>query len=64
VPVELRALLSLILVPIAAFCAFGILDSSEAGPTGAMAYRGLYGGGILACLVALGALWFPKMKTN
>jgi hypothetical protein len=59
---ELRVVLTVVLVPIAAFCCFGFLDSAEAGPSGAIAYRWLYGTGILACLAAVVAVWVVKRK--
>ena len=55
-----RVVLTVILVPIAAFCCFGFLDSAEAGPQYANAYRWLYGAGMLACLAAVAAVWLVK----
>jgi hypothetical protein len=58
----LRWALTLILILIAAFCCFGFLASGEFEPPGSNAFRVLYGTAVVACVVALVAVWRVKTR--
>ena len=56
----LRWALTLILIPIAAFCCFGFLASGEFEPPSSTAFRWLYWAAAVACIVSLVAVWLVK----
>jgi len=65
--IVLRWALTLILVLITAFCCFGFLASRELEPANrpdalANPFRWLYGGAVVACVVAIAAVWRAKVR--
>jgi hypothetical protein len=56
----LRWALTLILIPIAAFCCFGFLASGGFEPPSSIAFRWLYWAAAVACIVSLVAVWLVK----
>ena len=59
--IVLRLALTLILVLITAFCCFGFGASGEFKPDGlANPFRWLYGAMVVACVVAIVAVWRAK----
>ena len=59
--IVLRWALTLILVLITAFCCFGFGASGEFKPDGlANPFRWLYGATVVACVVAIVAIWRAK----
>jgi uncharacterized membrane protein YphA (DoxX/SURF4 family) len=59
--IVLRLALTLILVLITAFCCFGFMASGELKPDGlANPFRWLYGAMVVACVVAIVAVWRAK----
>jgi hypothetical protein len=60
--IVLRWALTLILVLIAAFCCFGFLACGEFKPPGSNVFRLLYGTAVVACVVALVAVWRVKTR--
>jgi hypothetical protein len=63
VRIVLRWALTLILVLITAFCCFGFAASGEFKPDGlANPFRWLYGGMVVACVVAIVAVWRANLR--
>ena len=59
----MRATLTLILVPLAAFCCLAFLLCGDLGEgIGRHACRLFYGSAVIACIVALRAVWRVKTR--
>jgi hypothetical protein len=62
--IVLRWALTLILVAITAFCCFGFLAGGEFKPWGSNAFRLLYGTAVVACVIAIVAVWRVKTREH